>query len=265
MMKRKYIFQAVLIAALVLFLCGCTFSLDSLTLPYHSPVTEDDLTVPEATHPPIVTQPIETKPVMTGEPTEAEQAVTEPPSEPSDQDFVRVSDYIPDVVTELRYATRNNFTGQVIYEFQEPWLRYGTVKKLMAVQSDLAVSGCRLKIWDAFRPTAAQFRLWEICPDSTYVANPYNGFSSHSRGNTIDITMVYADGTEVEMPTGFDDFSTLADRNFIDCTPEAAKNAAYLEEIMMQNGFSGYFGEWWHYTDNNNYPVEQNFNPAEME
>ena len=269
MMHRCKILLSILLITITFSLCGCDEVLEHLTLPQLPTVTED---IPRITEQPDHIEPVTIPPEIPSEPiiTESttpitEPAETEPEPEPSNQDFVKVCDYIPDVVTELRYATDNNFTGQVIYEFNEPWLRYGTVKKLMQVQSDLAESGYRLKIWDAFRPTAAQFKLWEICPDSTYVANPYNGFSSHSRGNTIDITIVYMDGTEVEMPTGFDDFSKLADRDFGDCTPEAAKNAAYLEEIMVQNGFSGYYGEWWHYTDNNSYPVEQNFNPAEME
>ena len=67
------------------------------------------------------------------------------------------------------------------------------------------------------------------------------------------------------MPTGFDDFSKLADRDFSDCIKEAAENAAYLEKIMAENGFSGYYGEWWHYSDTNSYPVEQNFQPADKE
>ena len=54
-------------------------------------------------------------------------------SEPADEDFVRVRDYIPDIVVDLHYATENNFTGQRIYDFTEAWLRYGTVKKLMQV------------------------------------------------------------------------------------------------------------------------------------
>ena len=66
-----------------------------------------------------------------------------------------------------------------------------------------------LKIWDAFRPTYAQFVLWDICPDSIYVANPNEGFSSHSRGNTVDITIVDVNGDELVMPTAFDDCSWI--------------------------------------------------------
>lgn len=184
---------------------------------------------------------------------------TEP--EPENDDFVRLTDHIPDIVVDLRYATENNFTGEVIYDFSEAWLRYGTVKKLMQVQQELRQYGMGLKIWDGFRPTAAQFRLWEICPDSRYVANPNNGFSSHSRGGTVDVTLVYTDGTELMMPTGYDDFSTLADRNYSDCDPEAAANAKFLEEIMVKYGFKPYTAEWWHYTDTDDYPVDESFQP----
>lgn len=279
MRNPKKISLLVLTLTLLFSLSGCYTSLDNLTLPNFPLITEDELqstdstqyhswfTSPEIleTEPPIPpTDPVMTQ-APTPLPTEPLFIPTEPRAEPSNEDFVLVTDYIPDAVTDLRYATDNNFTGQVIYDFSSPWLRYGTVKKLMMVQTELAKNGYRLKIWDAFRPTAAQFRLWEICPDSTYVANPYNGFSSHSRGNTVDITIVHADGTEVQMPTGFDDFSTLADRDYSDCSTEAASNAAYLEGVMRQNGFSGYYGEWWHFTDCDSYPVEQNFHPAEKE
>ena len=91
--------------------------------------------------------------------------------EPEDADFVRVRDYLPDVLQELPYAGTENFTGHRIYEFTEVFLRYGTVKKLQAVCAELAGQGLTLKIWDGFRPVSAQFRLWEVCPDDTYVAS----------------------------------------------------------------------------------------------
>ena len=176
--------------------------------------------------------------------------------------FVMVTDHIPNIFIDLRYATENNFTGEVIYGFQDAYLRYGTVRKLIAVQNELRSQGLILKIWDAFRPTDAQFRLWEVCPDPNYVADPTKGFSSHSRGNTLDITLCYADGTELKMPTGFDDFSALADRDYSDCAPEAAANAKLLESIMTKHGFTGYAGEWWHYSDVDNYDVDAQFTPA---
>ncbi len=183
---------------------------------------------------------------------------TVPPTtvpEPADTDMVRVLDYIPDIRIDLKYATKDNFTGKVIYDFADAYLRYGTVKKLARVQAALAAQGMGLKIWDAYRPTAAQFVLWEVCPDPTYVSNPITGFSSHSRGNTVDITLVYADGREVTMPTGFDNFTTLANRDYSDCPKEAADNALLLENLMKENGFTPYFGEWWHFSDSEKYDV----------
>ena len=208
------------------------------------------------------TEPLDENTEDTTIPPETETSEPAAP-EPADDQFVKVADYIPDIVTDLRYAGEDNFTGQRIYGFSDAWLRYGTVKKLMAVQADLKERGLSLKIWDAFRPVSAQCALWEVCPDPTYVANPNNGFSSHSRGNTVDVTLVYADGSEAKMPTGFDNFSKLADRDYSDCGEEAARNAKLLEEIMTAHGFSGYFGEWWHFSDTVRYEVEKDFDPSE--
>ena len=193
--------------------------------------------------------------------TEAAEPAPQPLPPPSDSDFVRVQDYIPTVAVDLKYATQDNFTGTVIYSFSDAYLRYGTVKKLAAAADRAATDGYRLKIWDAFRPTAAQFTLWEICPDPVYVSDPNTGFSSHSRGNTVDITLIYADGSAVEMPTGFDDFSTLADRDYSDVPESAAANARYLENLMCDCGFQPYFGEWWHFSDSDEYEVDEEFIP----
>ena len=175
---------------------------------------------------------------------------------PADKDFVKVTDYIPGVYQELMYATQENFTGKVIYGFQDAWLRYGTVKKLMAVSTDLEQMGIYLKIWDGFRPVSAQFTLWEACPDATYVANPNVGFSSHSRGNTVDVTLVTLSGEAVEMPSDFDEFAAIADRDYSDVSETAAENARLLEMTMEAHGFTGYVNEWWHYSDTVRYEAE---------
>lgn len=203
------------------------------------------------------TAPLRTEPSAAFETT----AETMPAPPAGDDVFVRVTDYIPDLVVDLKYATKDNFTGQAIYDSDEAWLRYGTVKKLIAVQHALSEHGLRLKLWDGFRPPAAQMKLWEICPDPTFVSDPNNGFSNHSRGNTVDITLVDSNGNELEMPTGFDDFSALADRDYSDCADVEADNSRLLEQVMQQNGFKGYYGEWWHYTDTDTYEVEQEFIP----
>jgi D-alanyl-D-alanine dipeptidase len=183
-----------------------------------------------------------------------------PKREPGD--FVKVRDYIPDIVVELKYATTANFTGQVVYDFTEVYLRYSTVLKLMDVQNELREQGLKLKIWDAFRPISAQEKLWEAKPDPNYVSNPKTGTNSHSRGHTVDVTLVNAEGRELEMPTGFDEFSSFADRDYSDCTDNAAKNAMLLQEIMENHGFRGLQTEWWHFTENAEYEIDRVFDPG---
>ena len=233
---RRYLFLA-LIAVLLLSRCGAP----AAPVP---PLPADSVT-PEA--------PAEVKPLPEPEPA--------PVPEPAPADLVAVVDYIPGIYTELRYASDNNFTGQAIYDFSDAYLRYGTVQKLAAAQETVAESGCSLLIWDAFRPVSAQFKLWEICPDPAYVANPEKGYSSHSRGSTVDITLVTLDGDPVEMPTDFDDFTAMADRDYSDVSEEAAANAGLLEEAMTAAGFKPYSAEWWHYSDTEPYPVEETFIP----
>lgn len=191
--------------------------------------------------------------VPTPEPTPEPEPT--PPPEVADEEFVCVPDYIPSIYVELKYATQDNFTGSVIYDFAQAKLRYGTVKKLAAAQETLLEQGYSLLIWDAYRPRSAQFALWEVCPDPVYVANPVTGNSSHSRGNTVDVSLVTAQGGELELPTGFDDFSAMADRDYSDVPDAARDNALILESAMTAAGFEAYWGEWWHYSDSVKYDV----------
>lgn len=170
--------------------------------------------------------------------------------EPEDDEYVLVNKYIPDIYVELMYATDNNFTGVRIYGFTDAYFRYGTVKKLANVQKELKEHGYSLKIWDAYRPFEAQQKLWEVYPDPNYVANPADGMKKHNLGGTVDITMVAADGSIIPMPTEFDDFSLKADRNYSDIdNEEAVNNVMILQNAMENNGFTGYQGEWWDYSD----------------
>ena len=180
----------------------------------------------------------------------------------SNSDFVKVRDYIPDIFVELRYATSDNIAGKILYDFNEVYLRYGTVVKLMQVQEELREQGLSLKIWDGFRPVDAQYALWEAYPNAIFVTDPSAGTSANSCGYAVDITLVDAYGTELEMPTDYDSFTSLADRNYGDCTEAAAENAALLEELMFKYGFEGPQTKWWHYEDTTQYSVEKVFDPG---
>lgn len=252
---------------LCMLLSGCADTGTEPPLLSESPLQEDSSadsqppispTEPPADHSPPDPSPAqEPAAPVPADPT----TVSSPAPEPTPDAFVRVADYLPGIFIDLRYATEDNFTGQVIYSFTDAYLRYGTVLKLAAARETLLAQGFDLLIWDAFRPVQAQFRLWEVYPDPTYVANPETGFSSHSRGNTVDVTLVNQDDTPVEMPTGFDDFSSLADRDYSDVPETAAANARLLEQAMSDHGFRPYRGEWWHFSDTDEYPVDETFIP----
>ena len=196
--------------------------------------------------------------------TTEETIETEPaPPEPADEEFVLIADYIPSAKLEIAYATENNFTGRKIYEFSETYLRYGTVKKLKQVSCELEKSGLGLIIWDAFRPVSAQAKLWEIRPNARYVSNPVSGRRTHSRGNTVDVTLYdLKTGLPLPVPTEYDNFTKLADRDYSDCDETAAANALLLEQTMAQCGFAPYEQEWWHFTDTVDYPVDEQFDPG---
>lgn len=257
---RRFLLSALMAA---LFLSGC----GAPTSPVTPPAPADPPPVTAPTEVPAESLP-ETAPDAKPEPEQPAPAPAPEPElspesqpEPADDAFVSVTDWIPGIYTDLRYASDNNFTGQVIYDFSDACLRHGTVRKLAAAQKTLEEAGYSLLIWDAFRPVSAQFRLWDICPDPAYVANPEKGYSSHSRGNTVDLTLVTPEGESVEMPTDFDNFTAMADRDYSDVSEEAAAHARLLEEAMTAAGFRPYSAEWWHYSDTERYPVEETFIP----
>lgn len=170
-------------------------------------------------------------------------------SDGSPSDMVILTEFIPGIVVDLVYTGSHNVYGQRIYDIDCAYLRKATAEKLRQVQLDLMIQGYGLKIWDAYRPPSAQFKLWEVMPDPRYVVNPHEGYSYHSLGVAVDLTIIDGNGRELEMPSQFDEFSPLANRDFSDVSLLQAENARFLEEVMQRHGFHSIFNEWWHFTD----------------
>lgn len=268
-MKQRFLF--LLAAAFLLNLAGCQ-QLELIQILTTEPsaqgteaATEPAIpTTQEPTQLPAIQSPAEETAAPT-EPEPTEPAIQQPADLPeaNDEDFVRITDYIPTARVELAYATVNNFTGCRIYDFTDAYLRYGTVSKLTKVSEELAEQGIGLIVWDGFRPAAAQAKLWEICPDPTFVSHPVTGKRTHCRGNTVDISLYDLEtGEELPVPTGYDNFTAYADRDYSDCSLAAAANARLLEQTMEKYGFTPYFAEWWHFADTKDYPIDEFFDPA---
>lgn len=166
-------------------------------------------------------------------------------------DLVEVKRVIPNVILDVRYATTNNFTGQKLYESDLVFLRRAVAQKLQAAQLEFSGMGFGLKIYDAYRPISVQKKMWAIYPHEGYVANPAKG-SRHNRGAAVDVALVNLRSVrELPMPSGYDEFSEKAHRNYTGGTSEETFNRDLLERIMERHGFVGLPTEWWHFDDVN--------------
>ena len=168
--------------------------------------------------------------------------------------LVRVKDHIPSIHVYLPYATENNFTNHSLYTFKDAYLRYGTVQKLKKAQEYVLANGASILILDAYRPAAAQYEMWRILPDDDFVADPTRGFSKHTRGSTVDVSLVDLEGKSIPMPSEFDDFEK-AKRDYAHLSGAGLDNIKLLETAMEMAGFKAYINEWWHFNDTDIYPV----------
>jgi D-alanyl-D-alanine dipeptidase len=173
--------------------------------------------------------------------------------------MIELKSVIPGIVYDLRYATRNNFMKRRMYPSgtKRTFLRAPAVLALAAVQKELNQRGLGLKIYDAYRPYSVTVKFWELVGDERYVANPSKG-SGHNRGIAVDLTIIKLDDkSELDMGTGFDNFTDTAHHEFMDLPKQVLENRRLLLSIMEKNGFRKYDTEWWHYflPEGNKYEV----------
>ncbi len=175
-------------------------------------------------------------------------------------EMVRLDTVVKDIVIDLKYATADNIVGKKVYESNIAYLRRGTAEKLNKANRLLMEKGYRIKVWDAYRPQKYQQQLYDSAADKYYFADPKKG-SVHTRGAALDVTLVDADGNEVDMPSGFDEMSSKAHRTYTQATPEQKENALLLENAMKSSGFIPLQKEWWHFDDTEykNYPLLQEY------
>lgn len=157
---------------------------------------------------------------------------------------------------DLKYATKDNFTGMVLYKRAIAIININTAKKLIKANNFLKKYGYHIKIYDAYRPLSVQKLMWKVYPNKKYLADPKKG-SNHNRGSAVDITMVDKNGVEALMPSKFDEFSDRAHINYTGASKLAIKNRELLAKAMTSNGFRRISNEWWHFDDLNYklYPI----------
>lgn len=154
---------------------------------------------------------------------------------------------IPGAELDIRYATPDNFMKRVLYPVEGAWLRQPAAEALDRAQRDLAEKGIGIRIFDGYRPYSVTKMMWEPYKDPNYVADPARG-SRHNRGAAVDLTLIdLQTGEELEMPTGYDDFTPRAHHDFIDLPENVIENRALLRSVMERHGFQALPSEWWHY------------------
>lgn len=182
--------------------------------------------------------------------------------------FVLVSDYVPQVIQEIRYHSTFNFVGDRIDGYEDPVaiLTKEAARALKSASNEALVQGYRFKIYDAYRPATAvrHFVLWgiededirmkqyfypAISKQETFSLGYIASRSSHSRGSTVDLTLFdMLAGRDVDMGSPFDLFDETSHPSCRTITDEQYENRMILQRIMTRNGFVPLDNEWWHFT-----------------
>lgn len=172
------------------------------------------------------------------------------------QKMVELKLAIPSIVYDLRYATKNNFTGKKLYsKGNKTFVRLQVANALHEVQKELLTAGYGLKIWDAYRPYTVTQKMWELIGDERYVANPTKG-SGHNRGLAVDVTLMDITlGKDMDLGTGYDSFTDTAHHSFKALEKDVLYHRELLKNTMEKYGFRSFETEWWHYS----FPNDRNY------
>jgi D-alanyl-D-alanine dipeptidase len=160
--------------------------------------------------------------------------------------LVEITQATHDVAIDIVYATPRNFTGQPVYARAACHLHPEAEALLCRAMALARPHGLRFKLFDAFRPAEAQWKLWAFRPDPEFLADPRRG-SPHSRGAAIDLTLIDGNGEELDMGTGFDAFTPLSHHGSTEVSAAAQRNRLLLLGLMTASGWDFYRNEWWHY------------------
>jgi zinc D-Ala-D-Ala dipeptidase len=207
-------------------------------------------------------------------------------------DFVALRSVDQSIRQDMRYAGPDNFTGRPLpgYEHGECILRRAAALALKRAQADLAPHKLTLKVYDCYRPARAVAAMarWAADPRATPDTSRYyprlekrnlfalgyiSAHSAHSRGVSIDVTIVPLDGKpqeplpphahygpctglasarepddSLDMGTSFDCFDTKSWTHAGGLSGQQRMRRAMLVQAMARHGFKNYPREWWHFS-----------------
>lgn len=191
---------------------------------------------------------------------------------------------------DMRYTGDNNFVGRPItgYQTEACVLTTPAASALAEVQAQASQMGYSLKVYDCFRPQRAvdHFVAWAADPDDEKMKDRFypdvpkdelfsRGYiaerSGHSRGSTVDLTLVPMGSTQpqadpmdsydcrgneeqrfpdnsIDMGTSYDCFDARSHTDNPAVGEDVLANRHLLRGLMEAAGFVNYDQEWWHYT-----------------
>ncbi|MGD9588298.1 MAG: M15 family metallopeptidase [Pyrinomonadaceae bacterium] len=155
----------------------------------------------------------------------------------------------PTIKLDIRYATDDNFVGRRVYPEGRVFLQEEAARAVVRVHQELALRGLGLVIFDGYRPWSITKLFWEVTSDDQrkFVADPERG-SKHNRGCAVDLSIFDRNsGRELEMPSGYDEFTERASPNYTGGTAEQTANRELLRRLMESEGFTVNPREWWHF------------------
>jgi CubicO group peptidase (beta-lactamase class C family)/D-alanyl-D-alanine dipeptidase len=177
-----------------------------------------------------------------------------------ESELVDVAKLDPTIKLDIRYASKNNFMGEVFYKQSRAFMQKPAAKAVVRVHRRLKQRGLGLLIHDAYRPWHVTKMFWDATPEKfkDFVANPRNG-SRHNRGCAVDITLYdLKSGAPIQMVAGYDEFSPRAFPQYPGGTSLQRWYRDLLRDEMEKEGFTVYEYEWWHFDfkDWKRYPIQ---------
>lgn len=196
-----------------------------------------------------------------------QRAMAQDNAEPVPDYFVELRELIPALHLELRYFSENNFVGRVIdgYHAEKVFMTKEAASALSNVQDEFAAFGLSLKVYDAYRPQPAvdHFVRWaedlndkkmkqvfypSVAKETLFDEGYISARSGHSRGSSIDLTLVDAQtGEELDMGTPWDFFDLSSWPSYQEISAQARANRNLLAAVMSKHGFAAIRTEWWHF------------------
>ena len=160
---------------------------------------------------------------------------------------------------DIRYATKNNFTGRPVYTEARAFLQRPAAEALARASRALRKQGFGLVVFDGYRPWHVTKLFWDLTPEDKkqFVADPARG-SRHNRGCAVDLTLRdLRTGEQVSMPGEYDEMTERSHVNYAGGTAEQRRLRDLLRAAMEAEGFTVYEPEWWHfdYKDWRQYPI----------